>query len=144
MGQRYAVYTPSGWYRDASDGYVEYNYEVVGTMRTSRFYRLWNLRRPQDFQLLVEATQVGNGMQRLTSNPSTDSYNPHFRHTGLQNISFGDGHVESVTVARFAESYRLGNYADAAQWQINSTGIYTLPYGWEVGQTSERIWISEY
>ncbi len=135
--QRYAVLQPAGWYADHTDGYVLRTYDSpAGTSRTSEFYRLWNLANPQDFPFLSESTRITHNEQYFHFVTHTDSTNPHFRHNGMKNAAFADGHVESCNEARYVQAAMEGWYARAPAWVKNSNNLYVLSAGWAPGVTS--------
>ncbi len=105
MSATYGILQPQGWYRDQTEQY----HEVVLDGNTWMYYRLWNVRNPDDFMLLKDTTDGGaNPRQRTSWTSHTTSYCPHLRHTGSANVVFGDGHVESASEGRFVEAYRRG------------------------------------
>ncbi len=133
---RYAVTQPSGNFAN-KDGLIEGN----------DYLRLWNLRQPQEFMLLVEATEHTNQhlRQRASVNMTHDgAHAPHFRHTGRMNAAFADGHVESVDTDRFKEAYNRGYLPVNPGWGAypHST-VFILPPGWTAGEATEALSLTD-
>lgn len=86
---------------------------------------MWNVKNPQDWMLLLEASNSGDMAQRSTVNiqDETGNHAPHFRHNGRMNAAFVDGHVESTDLDRFVEAFVKG-------YQPTTSPIGIFPYGW--------------
>ncbi len=128
------VYGINNWSGDfIVDGISFRSYESpAGTARNTRFLHLWNLQRPQDYMHLIDSVHWNTRVQWnfFNANSETSESNPHFRHNGLCNVVFGDGHAESTSIDRFRESYRLGSEHLNSESRINSTQIWLAPHGW--------------
>lgn len=142
---RYAMMYHTGGYRDDTPGWFETDYLVNGAMTTNKFIRMWNIPNPQEFVSLAEANYLGThstwpGHQAYMWRPFVaTNESVHFRHQGLTNVGFADGHVESASLDRFFEAYRNGTFIGTS-----NRSIYYFPYGWDPasleGPDSRTLW----
>lgn len=125
--RKYGFLWPSGDWRYHYDGWFL-------TDDGDELYRLWNLLQPQHFTLVLESTTRDTGLAdiRANANHAGGLTKPHFRHGGLKNVGFADGHVESVTIERLGEAWKKGNYARSNA----SSAVTYWPYGWTPGDPS--------
>ncbi len=130
--------------RQYYDGYHSRNF-VVGTISAtpvqSDFLRIWNLRNPQDNIYLVDSVQSAtslNTRQYTLWQPNVANQSPHFRHGGLCNVFFADGHVEAATEDRFLKAFLSGVWTGGA-WATGFYKLYTLPGNWKPGEAATEV-----
>lgn len=139
---RYGVPQPSGHYRNI-DGLRYAQHPPSGQ---NDWLWLWDLETPHEFMFILDVTNMNdaNLRQEARVNMNLDSAHlPHFRHNGSMNAAFADGHVESVSLGRFAEAYKRGYLpggdGDVIPGSTHSGNIYVLPGGWTPGEAAEEI-----
>lgn len=127
---KYALMAPSGTYEAEP-----YHDGILKAPDNSSYYRLWNLKMPQEFTLLVEVSD-DTGMAASTWNPQFSTWHPHFRHAGYCNVAFADGHVESTDIGRFIRAYQTGSTPD---WNFGNAGLLLYPHEWKPGESGTKF-----